>query len=182
MSYQEQGRNLPMMHAGREVKDKEMLKAIIDLCDVCSIAFFDEIYPYVVPVNFGYRWDADPLTIYIHGAQDGGHKRELIKSNPNVCVQMHAFLDRNGYAAYRRENHDYRSVTVFGKIEEVTDMEERVQGMNLIHLHNKRKARFRTISGNLCVWRIRAEEITGKAQYPIKSLEEVPMPPLEPKT
>lgn len=170
-----------MVFADRELKEKEMLRAVIDMCHVCSIGFHDEPYPYVVPVNFGYVWESEPLMLYIHGARADGHMRKLMAQDNRVCAQMNKFIDRNLDASYRGENHDYRSVTVFGRMEEVEEEAEYVAALNAIRVHNDRSPIFckapKALRDQLCIWRITAEEITGKAQYPVSSVAEIEMPP-----
>ena len=58
---------MTMKHANRQVRDKELIKAMLDQCPVCTLAMHDEPYPYEVPLNFGYEWE-DKLVIYMHMA------------------------------------------------------------------------------------------------------------------
>lgn len=41
-----------MYHAEREIRDHDIIKAILDMCDIINIGFFDDEYPYVLPVTF----------------------------------------------------------------------------------------------------------------------------------
>ena len=43
------------------------------------MAFFDEPYPYIVPVNYGFEWK-DTLIFYLHTAPDG-HKNQLLRKS-----------------------------------------------------------------------------------------------------
>ena len=161
------------------VSDKEMLCAILDLEESCSVALHDEPYPYVVPMNYGYTWD-DKLIFYFHMAIEG-HRIELIKKKPLVAVSVSSFLDRVGHPSYRNETHDYRSVTAYGKAEIITpeQEEEYLHGMSVLCLHTGRPAvkRITTEMRNqLFLLKITADIVTGKAQYPISTVEEVSMP------
>ena len=66
-----------MYHAEREIRDKKIIKAILDMCDVINIGFFDDEYPYVLPVNFGYEFE-DNLVFYMHHAVEG-YKNKLCR-------------------------------------------------------------------------------------------------------
>lgn len=46
-----------MRRKDREIKNPEEILAIMKQCDVCNIAFFDEEYPYVIPLNFGVEYE-----------------------------------------------------------------------------------------------------------------------------
>ena len=117
------------------VSDKEMLCAILDLEESCSVALHDEPYPYVVPMNYGYTWD-DKLIFYFHMAIEG-HRIELIKKKPLVAVSVSSFLGRVGHSSYKNEMHDYRSVTAYSKTEIISpeEGEEYLYGMSVLCLH-----------------------------------------------
>jgi len=102
-----------MYHADREIRDKEIIKAILDMCDVISIGMFDVEYPYVLSVNFGYEFEEN-LTFFTHHAVVG-YKNGLIKKNPKVCVNTFKFIDKI-HNEYDSSSHDYRSVTAFGEM------------------------------------------------------------------
>jgi len=45
-----------MRRKDREITDSGEIISIMKKCSVCSLAFFDEQYPYVVPMNFGFTF------------------------------------------------------------------------------------------------------------------------------
>ena len=92
-----------MYHADREIRDKEIIKAILDMCDVISIGMFDGEYPYVLPVNFGYEFEED-LIFFTHHAVVG-YKNDLIKKNPKVCVNTYKFIDKIHNCFYSNISH-----------------------------------------------------------------------------
>ena len=55
-----------MMHKNREVKDPEQLREILQKSDVCHIAMIDGDRPYQVPLNYGFEYENDRLTLYFH--------------------------------------------------------------------------------------------------------------------
>lgn len=170
--------NLGMRHADRQVKDIELIKGMLDLCPVCTLAIHDEPYPYEVPLNFGYCWD-DKLTIYMHMASTG-YKLDLLKKNPNVACNAYAFVDRSLSEKYRNESQDYRSVTVFGKAQIITceQPEEFLKGLNALNAHYKRAPiPHAPMTDRLVVIKLVADAVTAKSMYPISDISEVPMPP-----
>ena len=76
-----------MRRKDREITDLNEIMKIIKKCDVCSLAFFDEEYPYIIPLNFGVTLVDDRITLYFHGA-NVGKKLELIKKNNKVGFEM----------------------------------------------------------------------------------------------
>lgn len=76
-----------MRRSDREVSDMEEMIEIIKKCDVCRVAFFDEEYPYLLPMNFGFSFDRETLELYFHSAKEG-KKLSLIKNNPKVSFEM----------------------------------------------------------------------------------------------
>lgn len=46
-----------MRKSDRQVTDPAIIKAMLEICPICTLALQDESYPYIVPVNFGFTWD-----------------------------------------------------------------------------------------------------------------------------
>lgn len=77
---------MDMRRAKRLVTDIELIKKLVEEVQVVRIAMNGEIYPYVVPVNFGYSWDNnDQLTLYIHGAKEGKESINARKKSFSCC-------------------------------------------------------------------------------------------------
>lgn len=172
-------KTLIMHQEERRITKKEWIKGILDMDTKCCVAFHDEPFPYIVPMNYGYTWD-DKLTFYFHMAIEG-HRVNLIRKNPKVSVNVSLFLDRHGYPMYRKEPHDYRSVTAYGTAEIITpDQEEEfLHGMTVLCAQTGRPAvkQINTeMKERLFVLKITADIVTAKAQYPIETADEVPMP------
>ena len=169
-----------MRLADREIKDKELIKAILDMCDVINVAFFDEEYPYNLPLNYGYEFE-DNLIFYCHHAPEG-YKNHLIENNPKVCVVTHKFID-NLNGGYDSSSYAYRSVMAFGEMSFITPGSvEYVKAWQCLCTHNKRDVPD-AIYGESLQKRIkmskivcRPENVTGKAQRKIDSLEDIPLP------
>ena len=80
-----------MRRKDREVTDFETIRQIIDSCEVLRIGLSDPedpLYPYIVPVNFGYTADEqDGIRFFIHGAR-AGRKFELMQKVGCCSFQM----------------------------------------------------------------------------------------------
>ena len=60
-----------MRRRDREVSGLQDRLDIIGLCDVCRVGMTDEEGMYIVPMNFGYKYENDTLVMYFHGSKDG---------------------------------------------------------------------------------------------------------------
>ena len=56
------------------------------------LALFDADYPYIVPLHYGYEYTEGILIFYMHCAKEG-HKLDLIRSNPNVCIEVESDVE-----------------------------------------------------------------------------------------
>ena len=72
-----------MRRKEKEIIDQNIIEEILTNSFICRVAFFDEEYPYIVPMNYGYRDN----TLYFHcGLQ--GRKIDLIKRNNKVGFEI----------------------------------------------------------------------------------------------
>lgn len=164
-----------MMHADRQVTDPVFIKKMLDLTEICTVALHDEPYPYIVPMNFGYEWEKD-LEIYLHCAAEG-YRMRLIRDNPRAACNINVFINRYGGKPYRNEKQDYRSVSVFGRLEIVLGEEERKNALNAICRQAGAPLLKRAPKNEkLIVLRLRPDQITAKAQYPLREVSEIEMP------
>lgn len=80
-----------MRRKDREITDFETIRQIIDSCEILRIGLSDPedpMYPYIVPVNFGYTADEqDGIRFFIHGAQ-AGRKFDLMQKVGHCSFQM----------------------------------------------------------------------------------------------
>ena len=176
-------RNVKMTLAAREVKDRALIEEILKMTAVCTVAMHDEPYPYVVPMNYGFEWN-DELTFYLHMPRRG-LRLELLRKDPRVTLTTYTFLDRIGYKPYRGHDHDFRSVFVFGTadlLDPTENPEEFLHAAQVFCNYNKRYdiVEITKPMRALYMLRVKADIVRCKADYPISTLEEVPIPPLEP--
>lgn len=108
--------------------------------------------PYVVPVNYCY----EDNFIYAHSLL--GLKINALRANPSVCLQVDDI----------RDDYHWRSVTAFGRFEEVTEDRERERILNILfkRLPHLSPVETRMIRGlpEVIVFRLRIERITGVSE------------------
>lgn len=112
-----------MRRKDREILDMNEMLEIIKKCDVCRLALFDEEYPYIIPMNFGYTYIDSQLVIYMHCANEGT-KLELIRKNNKVSFEMdcsHKLIQGSAPCDCTME---YESVIGKGILEIMTDNKE----------------------------------------------------------
>lgn len=175
-----------MQKADCEIVDREMQKAILDMCQVINVGFFDDEYPYVIPLNYGYSFE-DDLVFFTHHALKG-HKLGLIEKNPNVCVETNAFADGiNNPRSHT--SHDFRSIVAFGKMEQLKPgTDDYKLALRKLYECNGRAEKATEAfvnadhSKSMLMFKItcKPENVSGKAQNPLIGMEEIPLP-TEPK-
>ena len=119
----------------RAVADWNRVTEVIQHCDCCRVAFCDKDGPYVIPMNFG--WEAGPdqrLTLYFHGAL-AGKKLELLQADPSVGFEMDTGHRLVPGAQACSCSFLYQSVIGKGKMEVLTDLEEKKHGLSVLMSH-----------------------------------------------
>lgn len=100
----------------REITEFDKMVEILDKCQTIRLGLFDEVYPYIVPLSFGYEAVEGRLYIYFHCAREG-KKVDLAAENGHCCVEADFLND------YKRTEHgvtaDYESVIAYGSLERV---------------------------------------------------------------
>ncbi len=153
----------------REVRDAEALLAIIEACKVVRIGCIDDAGMFVVPLNFGYCWDARPsaephLTLWLHCAAEG-RKAEAWAANPQVAFEMDCedgLITGSFACAY---SYAFRSIMGTGIMHPVTNPEEKREGLTRImeHVAPGSPVTYSDESVNrVAIWRLEATEFTGK--------------------
>jgi len=152
-----------MRRSDREISDIAEIESIIGKADVCRIAIANDDYPYIVTLNFGYS-GSPRKEIYFHCAPEG-KKLDMIRKNNFVCFQMDAdhLLTRAKLSC--DWGMGYSSVTGYGRIHFVDNIEEKTFGLNCIMKHYGRMNQYnydeKTFARTV-VLRLDIEEISGK--------------------
>lgn len=153
-----------MRRKDREITEKKEIFDIIKKCDVCRVAFFDEKFPYIVPLNFGATLEDDMITIYFHGA-NAGKKMELLEKNNAVAFEFdcsHKIVESEKACNYTMK---YQSVCGTGYLEKLPQ-EQKLQAFIAImkQYTDKRQLSFSPEALEAtAVLKLTVNEITGKA-------------------
>jgi len=126
---------MAMKRPEKEIQDFERIVGVIKRADTLRLGISAGAgeAPYVVPLSFGFEAEDGKIALYIHGAKEG-LKHELIRENPNVCVEISSF---HGYLELpngRGITTKYESVIGFGKAE-IVEGAEAIKGLDLICEH-----------------------------------------------
>ena len=152
----------------REIKDPDMLRDIIESCDIVRLGLRDRDGMFIVPVNYGYDIETDgtdlKLTLYIHGAREG-RKAEAFAADPSVALEMDCMdgiITGNYTCSY---SCAYRSIMGNGTLQELTGEQEKIHALTRIMEHMAPGARieFRPeMLERTGVYRIDVKNFTGK--------------------
>jgi nitroimidazol reductase NimA-like FMN-containing flavoprotein (pyridoxamine 5'-phosphate oxidase superfamily) len=127
-----------MRRTDREITDVTEKLKIIDGCKVCRVGMALDNLPYVVPLNFGYEYADDTLTLYFHGAREG-KKLDILRQNPNVCVEMdarHRLVEGDIACEY---SFAFESVIAFGTAEFLETAEDKSRALKVLMQHQTGK-------------------------------------------
>jgi nitroimidazol reductase NimA-like FMN-containing flavoprotein (pyridoxamine 5'-phosphate oxidase superfamily) len=152
-----------MRRKDREITDWNDIIGVVKKCSVCRVAFFDEGYPYIVPLNFGFEVEGEKMTLYFHCANEG-KKLELLRRNNKIGFEMDCpdkFIDGEK-ACY--STMTFESVCGNGTLEIVGD-HEKIPTLKLImrQYSDKRDFDFDKLEVKaVTVLKLTVNEITGK--------------------
>lgn len=119
-----------MRRKDREVKDFEKIVEIINECSVIRLGLQDGDYPYIVPLNFGYKIQDNQIYFYVHGALKG-RKIDLMKRNRVCSFEMDC--SHKLELIYQSKDVTMRYKCLMGKAEiEFLDGEERKEAIDII--------------------------------------------------
>ena len=153
-----------MRRSDREVTDISEIIEIIKKCDVCRLALSENNIPYIVPINFGYEYKNEKLTLYFHGA-DEGKKHEIMKNNPNVCFEMdcsHKLIEADEACNYTME---YESVIGIGRVYYCNDKSEKINALEHLMKQYTKDKTFTFpdhVLDSVTVFKLEVAEFTGK--------------------
>ena len=153
-----------MRRADREIVEKAEIIEIIEKCYVCRLGFSDDNVPYVVPMNYGYEYVGEKLTLYFHGA-DEGKKHDIIAKNPIACFEMdcsHKLIEADEAAQYTME---YESVIGSGEISYITGKSEKINACRLIMRQYAKDKEFSFpdhVLDSVTLFKLEVSEFSGK--------------------
>ncbi|MGF7144258.1 hypothetical protein HNQ56_002689 [Anaerotaenia torta] len=152
-----------MRRKDREITDLDEIYGIIRKCDVCRLAFHNDKYPYIVPMNFGVIFNEEGFKLYFHATLEST-KLELLGRNPKVAFEMdcsHNLITGEDACSYTME---YESVCGNGELRAVEE-EEKVLGLTAPMEQYQREKEFHfseKMINRIAVLELTVDEITGK--------------------
>ncbi len=155
-----------MRRKDREITNQKDMIQIIENAQILRLALFDDDYPYIVPMHYGYTLDNSKIIFYMHSAKEG-HKLDLISKNPNVCLEIENDMEIvSGGDVPCKYGATFSSIIAKGKAEIVEDTEEKIKGLKLLMVHqvNKDFEINEQMANMVCAIKVTVEQITAKAR------------------
>ena len=154
---------MDMRRKDRLVDDPGELRLILEECKVCRIAMMDGEGLYIVPLNFGYEYDGDKLTLYIHSAREG-RKVRAFRHNAAIAFEMdtgHELVEGNMAC---QTSYRYISIIGNGSIHELDDNTEKASALNAMmeHLTGQTFEFNDKMVSAVAVFRIDVSQFSGK--------------------
>ncbi len=143
----------------KKITDEKIIREILQKSQICRIAIFADKYPYIVPMNYGYK----DSVIFLHSALEG-RKIELLKQNSNVgfeIEQEHEVIKDELSCNWTTK---YRSIIGYGNIELISDNKQKVDGLNIIMEHHGEKENVYNDKAvdNVIVLKLHIKDFTAK--------------------
>ena len=159
-----------MRRSDREITEMQDILAVMEKCDVCRLAMWDEEYPYMLPLNFGMEIIDEQVILYFHGANEG-KKYDLLQKDPRVSFEMdceHRLVTALDTGSCTME---YESVIGCGTVEIVPD-EDKKRALDLMmkHYHEETFSYNISVIPRTTVFCLRVEKMTGKRRMKAKHM------------
>ena len=123
-----------MRRAERRIKEIEQQLEILDECKVIRLAMVDETGLYIVPLNYGYSYQDEKFTFFVHSAPEGRKVRAL-KSGNQIGFEMdcrHAPIEGDIACNY---GYSYASIIGTGTPVFLDDPKEKAAGLRVLMKH-----------------------------------------------
>ncbi|GHV95537.1 MFS transporter [Spirochaetia bacterium] len=161
-----------MRRKDREIADIQEKLALIAQCKVCRLGLSDGNQPYVVPLNFGYTFQDNTLTLFFHSAHEG-KKIDILKNNPRACFEIDTRHQLIEAATACGHGFAFASVIGFGSVEFITDTAEKIIALNALMKHQTGKdiqySYGEAELNAVCVYKLKVDEFTGKEKTVIST-------------
>lgn len=165
-----------MRRKDREITDFNEIMSIINKCDTCRLALFDEDFPYIIPLNFGTDIYNGQLYVYFHCANTG-KKLDLIRKNNKATFEMDCEHNIILYKERMSCTMGYASVIGHGTIEFV-DAENKFEALKIImrHYHHEEFKFDLDMMKVTTVFRLKVSDLVGKRRNNIHPEEKTKIP------
>ncbi|SHK97721.1 pyridoxamine 5'-phosphate oxidase family protein [Hespellia stercorisuis] len=115
----------------REITDIQEILQILDKGKIIHLALCDGDQPYAIPMNYGYTYEDEKLTIYLHGATQG-YKYDVLAKNPKVSFSIECDVSPFDGKVACQYGMSYASVMGKGTAEICEDVEEKKAGLTIL--------------------------------------------------
>lgn len=152
-----------MRRSDREIVNFEDIVKVMEKCDVCRLALNDEVYPYILPLNFGMQVIENKITLYFHGATEG-KKYDLIKKNNKASFEMDCSHRLVSSIETGDCTMEYESVIGNGVVEMVEN-KDKYNALDILmrHYHREGFPINEKMIAMTNVFKLTVENVTGKA-------------------
>ncbi len=120
-----------MTRRERQIFDIDKILEILKKSKVVHIGMVDGDEPYVVPMNYGYTYENEKLTLWLHGATTG-RKLDVIRKNPKVFFEMECDLIPFEGDVACKYGLSYSSLMGKGIATIIEDSEEKQKALSLL--------------------------------------------------
>lgn len=157
-----------MRRKDRLVTDRSEIIEILENNDVCRVAMKDSQGLYIVPLNYGYEFDKDNLTLYFHGAQEGRKAETFKKGNCEVAFEIDEKnkVDGKGDIACTY-TYFYKSIIGNGIASVIENYDEKLRALELLMKNVTKRSNFKYSEAsvkNVLVMKIDVTSFTAKKQ------------------
>ncbi|MCL2067490.1 MAG: pyridoxamine 5'-phosphate oxidase family protein [Treponema sp.] len=154
-----------MRRKNREIQSIESMMEIIEKCKHCRIGLSVDNNPYIVPLNYGYSYQNNKLTLYFHSAKEG-KKIDIININNKACFEIDCDTKLIEGEIACKYGYEYKSIIGFGKIIILETDKEKIEGLNKLMEHQTGKNVNYTFTEDelkkVLVYKMEVNEFTGK--------------------
>lgn len=156
-----------MRRKDREITDPREIVRLLECAKTIRIAMFDDAYPYIVPMNFGYALEGDRLLFALHSAR-AGKKLELLRANPRVAFELDVENGLDEAAHPCNYGFFYECILGRGTVRFAQTHAEKEELLGLIMKHQAgRTCSFtETETATVEVFALEVETFSAKAQRP----------------
>ena len=120
-----------MTRREQQITDINEIIDILEKSKVVHVGMIDGDEPYVVPMNYGYKFEDGKLTLYLHGAKRG-RKIDVLMANPKVFFEMCCDVTPFEGDVACRYGTTYASIMGRGLASVIEDVEEKKQALTLL--------------------------------------------------
>ncbi|RSX49458.1 pyridoxamine 5'-phosphate oxidase family protein [Bifidobacterium callimiconis] len=174
------GEHRRMRRADREVTDIAQMLDIVRHCDVVHVSYVDAEGLTIVPMNFGFTYDAEKLdddtgtpvdtgmlTLYMHSAPEGRKYDAMLAAGNALPVAFEMNTDREIIEGRTWCNwgEAFKSVIGNGTASIVTDVDEKIRGLQLLMEQQMGTADIPFTpqqAASVAVWKIESTRFTAK--------------------